>query len=106
MRPTPLPAYRNHPFAVIVKGRASTHGRRGDRFELTWFRYLYEDGDVRNVLRQQHWDVTGRRHESELPLDWNSTATQTFDRYVQVYREIAEQADGVPAPGQLSLELA
>ena len=103
MRPAPTSSYRHHPCVVIVKGRASTHGRRGNRFELTWFRYVHDDGDVHDVLRQQRWSADGRRHEADLPIDYGSTPAQMFDRYVELYRQVAEQADGIPGPGQLSL---
>ena len=94
MRPAPLPAYRPHPSIVIVKGRASTHGRSGNRFELTSFRYVNDDGEVRDVLHQQRRDRDGR-HECDLPIDYASTPAQMFDTYVERYRLIAEQADGV-----------
>jgi hypothetical protein len=88
---------------VIPKGRASSHGRRGDRYELTWVRSVTDDGDVADVFRQQRWDRTGRRHDGELPIDLGVTPAAMFASYVELYREIAEQADGVPAPGQLRL---
>jgi hypothetical protein len=103
MRPAPLPAYRPDPSIVIVKGRASTHGRSGNRFELTWFRYVNDDGEVRDVLHQQRWDPDGHRHECDLPIDYASTPAQMFDIYVDRYRLIAEEADGIPAAGQLLL---
>jgi hypothetical protein len=104
MRPTrPLPYRSDHPPIVIVKGRASTHGRRGTRYELTSARYVTDDGDQWDLMRQQRWDTTGRRIEGELPIDLGVTASAMFDRYVELYRQIAEGADGVPAPGQLSL---
>ena len=46
---------------------------------------------------------TGRRIDGELPIDLGVTPAAMFDRYVELYREIAEQADGVPAPGQFLL---
>ena len=92
-----------HPCVVIVKGQASTHSRRCDRFELTWFRYVDDDGDVRDVLHQQRRGADGRLHEADLPIDFGSTAAQTFDRYVELYRRVAGQADDMPAPGQLAL---
>ena len=104
MRPTQLLPYRPYrPSIVIVKGRVSTHGRRGNRFELTWVRYVTDDGDVWDVIRQQRWDTTGRRIDSELPIDLGVTPSAMFDRYVELYRQIAEEADGVPALGQLLL---
>ena len=99
--PPSLPVHR--PSIVIVKGRASTHGRRGNRYELTWVRYVTDDGDVWDVMRQQRWDTTGRRIDGELPIDLGVTAAAMFDRYVELYRQIAEDADGLPAPGQLLL---
>ncbi len=103
MPPAHPRSYRHHPTVVVVKGRASTHSRRGNRYELTWFRYVDDDGDAWDQLRQRRWDATGRRHEAELPIDLGVTPAEMFDRYVEMYRCIAEQADGVPAPGQLHL---
>jgi hypothetical protein len=101
--PSPTFSYRHQPCAVIVKGRATTHSLRGNRYELTWYRYVHDDGDVVDELRQQRWDSAGRRHETALPVDYGSTAAQMFDRYVELYRQTAEQAAGAPGPGQLSL---
>ena len=103
MRRAPLPAYRLHPSIVIVKGRASTHGRSGSRFELTWLRYVHDDGEVRDVLHQQRWDRDGRRHGCDLSIDYARTCAQMSDDYVERYRLIAEEADGIPPVGQLLL---
>ena len=58
---------------------------------------------MHDVLHQQRCSADGRRHEADLPIDHGSTPAQMFDRYVELYRQIAEQADRVPASGQLSL---
>ena len=55
------------------------------------------------MLRQQRWDRDGHRHESELPIEYRATPAEMFDNYVERYRLIAEEADGIPAAGQLLL---
>ena len=104
MRPPHLLPYRPIRAAtIIVKGRACTHSHRGQRFELTWVRSVDDDGDVSDVFRQRRCDVSGRWHDGELPIDHGVAPAVMFDRYVELYRAIAEEADGVPAPGQLQL---
>ena len=66
----PLPYRPDRASIVIVKGRASTHGRRGNRYELTWVRYVTDDGDVWDVMRQQRWDThrpSHRRRAADRP---------------------------------------
>jgi hypothetical protein len=101
-RPHLSPYRPDRPSIVIVKGRAETHSVRGNRFELTWVRYVTDDGDAADVFRQQRWDRTGR-HDGELPIDHGKSPAAMFASYVELYRQIADQADGVPAPGQLHL---
>jgi hypothetical protein len=98
MPPTrPLPYWPDRPSIVIVKRGAATHVRGGNRLELTWVRYITDDGDVCDVMRQQRWHPIGRRIDGELPIEFGVTAAAMFDRYVVLDRQIAEDAGGLPA---------
>lgn len=102
-RSSPTPSYRDHPVAEIVKGRTATHTRTGERYELRWHRFVYDDGDATDVLRQQHWNRHGVRTVADLTCDYGKSVGDTFERFVELYRKVAEESDGVPPPGQIRL---
>jgi len=100
MDPVPSPS-DPHRSAVIVNGRhppaaiaVTGSSSPGSDTSTT---------DAYDVLHQQRWDPAGRFHEADLSIDCGTTTAQMFDRYVDLYHRVAEQADGIPAPGQSRL---
>ena len=99
MRPSHTFSYRDHPSVVIVEERALARGHRG---ELARCRYVHHDGNVTDVMHQQH-SSPGRHKACELSNGHRSTPDAMFGHARRPVPPGDRAGRRDPAPGQLSL---